>query len=199
MEDGKKDSKKPAGNQQEIDYLELAHDCVLEFEHKIRMQGLRTFNVWKHLESELDRIWKSEYRQPPRAATIASWFEKDPITKSKMGADDLMMICEIINDARPLVAFYREGMRRLPEEAIEKADDVIKVTDDLINSLYRESIKLNTESSQVGQSLEIALANDKIIDAGEWRAIKKEIEETRAQLDRIERMANKYRGWTDGE
>lgn len=104
---------------QQTGYLTCAYNACIDFQQKIRRSGIKTFSVWKYLEEAFANNWKSTYRKPPRANTILHWFETDPVTGMKMGADDLADICLYVNDYTPLIMYHEEKLARFENLNIE--------------------------------------------------------------------------------
>lgn len=105
--------------QQQTGYLTCAYNSCIDFQQKIRRSGVKTFSVWKYLEECFANNWKSRFRKPPRANTILHWFETDPVTGMKMGADDLADICLYVNDYTPLIMYHEEKISRFENVSIE--------------------------------------------------------------------------------
>lgn len=97
---------------QQTGYLEICYNSCIEFQSKIRRSGIKSFSVWAYLEDCFKENWKSKYRKPPRANTILHWFEDDPITGMKMGAEDFAQICQFVDDYSPLIAYHEEMIAR---------------------------------------------------------------------------------------
>lgn len=101
-------------NISEQPYLKVAEQCCLNFQEGIRRNGLKSFNVYIFLEDEFRKTYikkNIEHRKPPKASTISQWFSDDPISGTKLGTEDLIMICKIINDPTPLLAFYENSIK----------------------------------------------------------------------------------------
>ncbi len=107
---------------QSVNYLDLAEESCLRFQTEIRKHGIKTFNVWKYLESEFKKAYIKEgieNRQPPKASTISQWFDPDPINGTKMGTEDLRLICKMVNDPTPIMAYYEQALIPFEEESPE--------------------------------------------------------------------------------
>lgn len=95
------------------DYLNVAFQCCKDFEERIRRQGAKSFNVFLFLEQEFRKHFVSENlnRKPPKAVTIEQWFNSNHLSGSKMGTEDLKLICRFINNSDAIVAFYEETIK----------------------------------------------------------------------------------------
>jgi len=129
-------------NQQQSSYLEVAFNACIEFQTRVRREGLKTFNVWIFLQNEFKKNWKLEFKKPPKASTIMHWFQQDPVTGMKMGADDLADICYFINDYSPLIAYHEEKIsrfenvenKRIPDNSkLEIKDSALELADNAGN------------------------------------------------------------------
>jgi hypothetical protein len=94
-------------------YLDVAFQSCKDFQEKIRRNGARSFNVWLFLEQEFRKYYLSSSinRKPPKAVTIEQWFNDNHLSGSKMGTEDLKLICKFINNSDPIVAFYEETIK----------------------------------------------------------------------------------------
>jgi hypothetical protein len=129
-------------------YLELAYQAVQRFEDKIRKSGYKSFNVWKFLEDEYYKELGKTYRKPPKASTIRQWFDEDPVTRAKMGTDDLLFICSKIDDPTPLIAFYEHAM-----ESFEYKEKIVVETASLTRKLNYLSIILGRLYEKYDQAI----------------------------------------------
>ena len=107
--------------QQQSGYLTIAYNACIDFQGKIRRSGIKSFSVWDYLEKCFKENWKSKFRKPPRANTILHWFEDDPVTGMKMGAEDLAQICLFVDDPSPLIAYHEEMIKRFENIRSEPA------------------------------------------------------------------------------
>ncbi len=166
---------------QQSGYLTIAYNACVDFQGKIRRSGIKSFSVWDYLEKCFKENWKSKYRKPPRANTILHWFEDDPITGMKMGAEDLAQICLFINDYTPLIAYHEEMLSRfdniksenkidskeklqIKDSALTLAESVGDLCGEIKNAL--EDGKLSAHEKQSIKKLSKMLedANKKIIE-----------------------------------
>ena len=123
-----------------LSYLDISEQCILDFQSKIRGQGYRTFNVWKYLENEFFKYFvehKIDYRKPPKAVTINQWFRNDNLTTSKLGTQDLLLICKFIDSHIPLASYYDECIHDLIPNGKEVVEDLSGLNSVVLNMAKR--------------------------------------------------------------
>jgi hypothetical protein len=103
-------------------YLRVAWQSIKDFEEDIRVSSSKYFNVLLFLEQEFSKHYVSHKinRKPPKAVTIEQWFNGNHISGSKMGTEDLKLICKFIKNPEPMIAYYQEAMDYLtiPKEEV---------------------------------------------------------------------------------
>lgn len=106
-------------------YLDVAFQSCKDFQEKIRRNGARSFNVWLFLEQEFRKHYLTNglHRKPPKAVTIEQWFNDNHLSGSKMGTEDLKLICRFINNADPIIAFYEETIKEFFPQSTEIITD----------------------------------------------------------------------------
>lgn len=111
-------------------YLNVAFQSCKEFQEKIRRNGARSFNVWLFLEQEFRKHYLSNglHRKPPKAVTIEQWFNDNHLSGSKMGTEDLKLICKFINNADPIIAFYEETVKEFYGTSSDIISDTTTLT-----------------------------------------------------------------------
>lgn len=116
-------------------YLDIAYQSCKDFQERIRRQGAKSFNLWLFLEQEFRKhhIAENLNRKPPKAVTIEQWFAKNHLSGSKMGTEDLKLICKFINNADPIIAFYEETVK----EFYGASSDIITDTTTLTQMILR--------------------------------------------------------------
>lgn len=149
----------PEESQQTIyNYLDIAQQCCLSFQETIRRRGVRSFNVYLFLEQEFFKYYSANSinRKPPKAVTIEQWFNGNHLSGSKMGTEDLKLICSFIDNIDPVIAYYEEVVKELLPNSIS----IISETTTLTSLILRLS-KLQGELSG---DYEDAIRDGKITD-----------------------------------
>ncbi len=165
---------------QQSGYLNICYNACIDFQGKIRRSGIKSFSVWKYLEDCFKENWRSTYRKPPRANTILHWFEDDPVTGMKMGAEDLALICLYVNDHSPLVAYYEEMLARFENLKLEPSIDhktKIEIKD--------SALELANSSGNLCGEIKSALADGKFLP-NEKRDVKKAVGLLKQHITKIE-------------
>lgn len=147
------------------DYLEVAYQSCKIFQERIRKIGDRSFNVWLFLEQQFRKhhIANNLHRKPPKAVTIEQWFNGNHLSGSKMGTEDLKLICRFINNPDPMIAYYEGALK----EFFPQSNEIITDTANL-NSLI---IKLGVLQGNLFNEYDRAIP-DGVIDAEEALRIK---------------------------
>ena len=104
-----------------FNYLDVAYQSCKDFQERIRRNGVKNFNIWIFLEQQFKKhhISNNLNRKPPKAVTIEQWFSHNHLSGSKMGTEDLKMICKFINNSDPIVAFYEETIKEFFPQSTE--------------------------------------------------------------------------------
>lgn len=142
----------------DYDYLDIAYQSCKDFQERIRKAGDRTFNIWLYLEDQFKRHHLKEnlHRKPPKAVTIEQWFAKNHLSGSKMGTEDLKLICKFINNADPTIAFYEETVK----EFYGASSDIISDTTTLTQMILRLGKMQGDLFDEYESSLEDGISSD---------------------------------------
>lgn len=160
----------------DYDYLDIAYQSCKEFQERIRKAGDRSFNIWLYLEDQFKRHHLKEnlHRKPPKAVTIEQWFAKNHLSGSKMGTEDLKLICRFVNNSDAIIAFYEETIK----EFFPQSTDIINDTSALnkivlkLGSLQGQLFDEYSEAEQDGITSEEAARIIAATDAVEKQCLK---------------------------
>ena len=168
--------------QQQSGYLTIAYNACIDFQGKIRRSGIKSFSVWDYLEKCFKENWKSKFRKPPRANTILHWFEDDPVTGMKMGAEDLAQICLFVNDHTPLIAYHEEMIKRFENIKVDPSMNIKEKVD-----IKDSALELADSSGDLCGEIKSALADGKFMPH-EKRDVKKAIKLLKERVTKIESL-----------